>query len=150
MSFIYCKTCDWEQDDFWTFRFKLQWRFWRFRSVLGYNPIGCFLEDMVDNLSPRWIHFDDTFVKDLIRFKYKPIIRMSIKHYEPDPNLSSGPNDKPRDYVITEVHSWWLIYHSWKRNWRKYNNMRWQTFKKWKSDPNRHKCPRCGEGLTED
>jgi hypothetical protein len=75
---------------------------------------------------------------------------MNIKHYEPDPLKSAGPDDKPRDYVVVEIHSWWLIVYSVKRNWRKYKNMKWPTYARWKADPNRNTCPRCGKGLTED
>lgn len=50
MSYIHCHNCDWEQDDFWGWR---------------YNPVSCFLRDVAYYLKPRRIQFDSNVAGEM-------------------------------------------------------------------------------------
>lgn len=60
LAFIYCRSCDWSQDDFWCFwRTGIKpYRHW------GYNPIRTLLESIRENLIPRRIVHDEFCRRD--------------------------------------------------------------------------------------
>jgi len=168
MAYTHCRNCDFSQDDFWTLRFRPQWKFWRWRSVFGYNPITCFLEVINTYIKPRWIGTNNDFIDNLLRWGYKPMYR-EIRYLGPirsdsDPlwlnskSLASSvivePTDNSpigfRECKKTEVFSWWMIWHGLVRNYSKVKGMHWWTEKAWKKDPNHNKCPKCGSGLGVD
>lgn len=168
MAFVYCDKCDFSQDDFWTLRFRPQWKFWRWRSVFGYNPITCFLEDVNTYIRPRWVGFDFDFIDNLLRWGYKPMYR-TIYWLEPinteaDPlwlksrSLGGEVMVEPlentpvgfRERKKMQIFSWWLVWHGIERNYRKVVKMHWWTEKAWKKDPKHNNCPHCGAGIRVD
>lgn len=54
MAFLYCRNCNWEQDDFWS---------------LDYNPITCWIVKSFGfrygNWRPHYIEFDDWYAKGM-------------------------------------------------------------------------------------
>lgn len=62
MAYLHCHSCDWEQDDFWSWEWT--WKFWKFRAF-GYNPISLMIEDVAENIKPRYIEFDRCFAIEL-------------------------------------------------------------------------------------
>jgi len=65
MAYLHCHSCDWSQDDFWSFGFHKYGYFWRW----GYNPISYFLSIVFSwkygYWRPQRREFDAWLAKDL-------------------------------------------------------------------------------------
>lgn len=75
MAFIYCKNCDWSQDDFWNWKWSL--KIWKFRPF-GYNPISLIIDEIRSYARPRYIEFDRGFFETQKRFKSNPVHSWSL------------------------------------------------------------------------
>jgi hypothetical protein len=154
VSYIRCdnKKCNFEQDDFWELYFKPKniksiFKYSDFRSVFGYNPVSCFLGDLFENLIPRWIRFDESFVVDSKKFGYflrvrwysEEPIKAEKTHMTRETILYTDSNPQ----VFYDIHSWSLIIYHFQRMIRKFRNMKWWTKKSWLNDKNPI-CPKCG------
>ncbi len=145
MAYIHCNDkCGYSSDDFWDLRFKPQWKFWRWRSVFGYNPITCFLESINEHIKPRWIGMDKYFIDEMISFGNRPIMRTfenPLRMYDPTTRRYSNYTLK-NPHKSYEVFSWYFIWYDFKRNCRKFKNMKWWTYNDYKKDPLKL-CPKC-------
>jgi hypothetical protein len=140
MSYIHCsRGCEFSQDDFWTLRFKPQWKFWKVRSIFGYNPITIFLEHLEWLWKPRWIDFDSHFVQS-IESEYGYRIKSRVVRVEPNPNAGISVR------VRTEIFSWSMLGWEFTRMIRKFKNQKWWTEKSYKKD-SKQLCPKCGEKI---
>lgn len=154
MSYIHCgnRQCDFSQDDFWSLRFRPQWKFWRWRTVFGYNPVTCMLEGIGDYIRPRWIGFDSHFVSGLerdhgFRLRTRTVRRSRTIEYG---EVLSGPDEQYgglRQWNEVQVFSWsmlrWEIY----RAILKFKKMKWWTEKSYKRDKTKL-CPKCGQYIS--
>lgn len=144
MAYIHCgnRSCHWSSDDFWSLRFKPQLKFWRWRSVFGFNPITCFLEQIGRLIKPRWIGFDKWAIDEIYAHHgYK--IRSRIVYEMVD---CGGPfhNCDIQRISKHQVHSWSLLGWEWTRMLIKFRNQKWWTYKAYKNDPEKL-CPKCGQ-----
>ena len=65
MAYLHCHNCEWEQDDFWEWKWSGLKQFWKWKSrPFGYNPLSCILEDITINIKPRIIEMDAYWAKD--------------------------------------------------------------------------------------
>ena len=90
MAYLHCHNCGWSQDDFWNYNlskksfkklFLLKWT----ERPLGYNPESILLEDIVENIKPKFIKMDSHWSKEN-GYKSNKIhswefIRRGIKRY---------------------------------------------------------------------
>lgn len=116
MAFLHCHSCDWEQDDYWSFHFS---RRSCYIKILGigwdYNPVSCFLSHILGRNGywwPRRIKFDVSTAKE-------------------------------HGWRREDPHSWFLAWHEFKRMIRKFRSMRWWTHEAFERDTGAV-CPSCG------
>jgi len=154
MSYIRCgqRGCDFSQDDWWSLTFKPQWKFWRWSSVFGYNPITMLLENSGDLLKPRWVRFDAHFARQ-IESEHGFKIRLREVHKE-EPiqwgdilNINEKYGDI-RSWNEIQAFSWSLLRWEVYRAWLKIRKMKWYTFKQYKNDPYKL-CPRCNHRIPD-
>jgi hypothetical protein len=62
MAYLHCHSCDWEQDDFWNW--KWTWKIWKERPF-GYNPISLMIDYVRRYMKPRYIEFDSHFAESI-------------------------------------------------------------------------------------
>lgn len=63
MSFVHCHTCEWEQDDFWSWH---------------YNPVRCFLRDVAWLWRPRWIKMESGARDSEVVFTWRYLFRKAV------------------------------------------------------------------------
>ena len=131
--YLHCHTCDWSQDDFWNFKFKIEYcsykkSWFKYRLYLGYNPISKTIEDIKWLAKPRLMELEKDVFFDLIKYTKVPVYRF-----------------KSNKKSICRFFSWnWLLLELIKE-WKNFRNMKWITFKQWKRDSNIAVCPKCGD-----
>lgn len=116
MAYLHCHSCDWSQDDFWTWKWKGFLKFWKFSSrPFGYNPLSLFLEDVATYYKPRYIIMDSYWAKE------------------------NGFNSN-------RIHSWIFILRSMKNNIKRMIQQEWWTHETWyrKHAKGEAICPKCG------
>lgn len=59
MAYLHCHNCDWQQDDFW------EWR-WNLKSSrpFGYNPLSLIIEDWFEHWRPSYTKYDEWWAKE--------------------------------------------------------------------------------------
>jgi len=138
MSYLHCHSCGWEQDDFWDLFVYYKWRkkWWK-RLCFGYNPIRNVWYSVKWLWKPRWISLDEWIINDIQKYtNRKAKIRIL--------NRSLAHNNRIIEYKEHQVFSWsWLIIEIVKE-WKKFRNQRWWTWKSWQKAKDTAVCPKCG------
>ena len=161
MAYAHCHTkgCSFSQDDFWTLRFKPQLKFWRWRSVFGFNPVTCFLEDINWLIKPRWMGFDKWIIDEIeqdhgYRVWSRIIEKEEMIDYKKGILLdgkSNSPIPKNGSLVKTkrfQVFSWSLLVHDFRKMLRKLKEQHWWTYEAYKKS--NRLCPKCGSRTCVD
>jgi len=102
MAYLHCHSCDWGQDDFWSFRFRRKYGYFKlFGFGWEYNPISCFLSYVNEYAKPRRLEFDKYYANE-----------MGWKRHD--------------------VHSWWLLWQEFKDMLKSFRRQKWWTYKGFK------------------
>lgn len=117
MAYLHCHSCGWSQDDFWNFKINF-----KSSRPFGYNPLSIFIEDYKSYFNLKFRNWDRNFVLD-------------------NPEVKAHKNENGT-YRIRNIRIWIL---ETKRNFKRIFNQKWWTYKSWKKNKDKAKCPKCGE-----
>ena len=131
MAYIHCAKCDWEQGDFWSWK---------------YNPITNIWDNIKWLWIPKIIYLDDWIITDITAYTGIKVhlFEKPIKKNIPA-KTQDGKNIKVArfDFCRKGVFSWqWLIVEIVK-DFKNAKKMKWWTYKKLKHD-RKSCCPSCG------
>jgi hypothetical protein len=138
MAFLHCHNCNWEQDDFWSWK--------------GYNPVRFFFgSDVPAYIQPRMIGVDPYMMSKnklarslgLTNVKWVP---MGQSKGDPSPTISGSTPTMVQKY---SMHSWFILGLQAKKWVKRLFTQKWWTYKSYKADPMK-RCPNCLDKLCID
>jgi len=151
MSFVYCKTCDWEQDDFWH---------------EGYTPFlpnwASFYGDLTLQIAngEKWIRMNTRSAEEMNRYcremglpgiKSRPILEDEKLVINGELVLVNGNPENPGNSWRSEVDIKDYLSYLLRRKALRIDNMHWMNRDEWVADPNRWICPICkAKDIHED
>lgn len=118
MAYLHCHSCDWSQDDFWSW---------------SYNPLTKIWSDVKWLARPRVMSLDDRIVNDITEYTGVRVRRSCGKHPGQIKVFSWQwlIVEAVKDWKIFRAQSWWT-WESWKSAWEK-------------RTADKPLCPSCGE-----
>lgn len=124
MAYLHCHSCDWAQDDFWSWR---------------YNPITKIWDDVKWLWKPRWMGLDRWVIDEIRKYTGIPVVvRESIV-------FERGGLRPEMAHTEWQVHSWlWLIVEVVKEL-KVCREQKWWTWGSWKRHKTTAVCPGCGD-----
>lgn len=142
MAYVHCHNCNWQQDDFWSFR--------------GYNPLRFFLKNDLPWLwKPRWIAGDREFLrKGRIASFFTRVQDKVWTQPENGPKCADKDGNivGPTPYKEYSQHSWFMLAWAATHKVKRLFTQRWWTYEAWRHDCEKGigDCPKCGKSLCID
>ena len=122
MAYLHCHSCDWSQDDFWSWR---------------YNPLTKTWRDIKWNWKPVWRSMDKWYLDDIKEY-------LGISYlYRKKESPCTRPIRAPTTFEY-QVFSWYWFIIQIVMEFRNILRMRWWTWKSWQRNKNTAVCPGCG------
>lgn len=114
MAYLHCHSCDWSQDDFWSWNWSGVKKFWKWSyRPFGYNPFSLLLEDIAFYAKPKIVKMDSWWAEE-------------------------------NGFKTANIHSWRMLVRSVKLRFKGIANMKWWTWESWKKSKDNATCPGCG------